>query len=110
MTTTGATVLTGLDNAPQSINLWRHQLQWLGGLGIIVLAVAILPLLGVGGMQLYKAETPGPMKETRVTARIGETARALWLVYVGLTLACMLVAAPGRAWTGSTRSATRSPR
>ena len=90
MTTTGATVLTGLDYAPRSINLWRHQLQWLGGLGIIVLAVAILPLLGVGGMQLYKAETPGPMKDTRVAERIGQTARALWLVYLGLTLLCML--------------------
>lgn len=90
MTTTGATVLTGLDNAPRSINLWRHQLQWLGGLGIIVLAVAILPLLGVGGMQLFKAEAPGPMKDTRVTERIGRTARALWLVYLGLTLLCMV--------------------
>lgn len=90
MTTTGATVLVGLDHAPQSINLWRHLLQWLGGLGIIVLAVAILPLLGVGGMQLYRAETPGPMKDSRLTERIGGTARALWMVYVGLTLLCML--------------------
>ena len=89
MTTTGATVLTGLDYAPQSINLWRHQLNWIGGMGIIVLAVAILPLLGVGGMQLYKAETPGPMKESRLTERIGDTAKALWLVYLGLTLLCM---------------------
>jgi trk system potassium uptake protein len=99
LTTTGATVLTGLDNAPQSINLWRHQLNWLGGLGIIVLAVAILPLLGVGGMQLYRAETPGPMKESRLTARIGDTARALWLVYVGLTLLCMLsLRVAGMSW------------
>ena len=90
MTTTGATVLTGLDYAPQSINLWRHLLQWLGGLGIIVLAVAILPLLGVGGMQLYRAEMPGPMKEARMTARIADTAKALWFAYVALTLACML--------------------
>ena len=90
MTTTGATILTGLDHAPQSINLWRHLLQWLGGLGIIVLAVAILPLLGVGGMQLYRAEMPGPMKESRLTARIADTAKALYLVYAGLTLACML--------------------
>ncbi|HET7731308.1 MAG TPA: potassium transporter TrkG, partial [Usitatibacter sp.] len=80
----------GLDQAPRSINLWRHELQWLGGLGIIVLAVAILPLLGVGGMQLYKAETPGPMKESRLTERIGDTARALWLAYLGLTLLCVL--------------------
>lgn len=99
MTTTGATVLVGLDNAPQSINLWRHQLQWLGGLGIIVLAVAILPLLGVGGMQLYKAETPGPMKESRLTERIADTARALWMVYLGLTLLCMVsLRVAGMSW------------
>lgn len=99
MTTTGATILTGLDQAPQSINLWRHLLQWLGGLGIIVLAVAILPLLGVGGMQLYRAEMPGPMKESRLTARIADTAKALYLVYVGLTLACMLsLRVAGMGW------------
>jgi trk system potassium uptake protein len=99
MTTTGATVITGLDHAPQSINLWRHLLQWLGGLGFIVLAVAILPLLGVGGMQLYRAEMPGPMKESRFTARISDTAKALWLVYVGLTLACMLsLRVAGMGW------------
>ena len=90
MTTTGATVLVGLDHAPPSVNLWRHLLEWVGGLGIIVLAVAVLPLLGVGGMQLYKAETPGPMKDSRLTARMRDTAKALWLVYVALTLACML--------------------
>ena len=90
MTTTGGTVLTGLDFAPQSVNLWRHLLQWLGGLGIIVLAVAILPLLGVGGMQLYRAEMPGPMKESRITARIADTAKALYLVYAGATVACGL--------------------
>ena len=90
LTTTGATVLTGLDHAPRSINLWRCMLQWLGGLGIIVLAVAILPLLGVGGMQLFRAEMPGPMKEARLTSRIADTAKALWLVYTGLSLACML--------------------
>lgn len=90
MTTTGGTVLTGLDHAPQSVNLWRHLLQWLGGLGIIVLAVAILPLLGVGGMQLYRAEMPGPMKEARITARIADTAKALYLVYAGATVACGL--------------------
>ncbi len=89
LTTTGATVITGLDYAPQSINLWRHELQWLGGMGIIVLAVAVLPLLGVGGLQLYKAEYPGPMKESRLTARIGDTAKALWIIYLALTLACM---------------------
>ena len=99
MTTTGATVLVGLDHAPESINLWRHELQWLGGLGIIVLAVAILPLLGVGGAQLYRAEATGPIKDTRLTERIGDTARALWLVYVVLTAACILcLRAVGMSW------------
>ena len=89
MTTTGATVLTGLDHLPPAINIWRHELTWLGGLGIIVLAVAILPLLGIGGRQLFKAETPGPMKNSSLTPRIAETARNLWLVYLGITLACI---------------------
>ena len=89
LTTTGATTLSGLDNLPPSVNLWRHELNWLGGMGIIVLAVAILPLLGVGGMQLYKAETPGPMKDSKLTPRIAGTAKALWLVYFGITLACI---------------------
>ena len=89
LTTTGATVLTGLDNLPPAINIWRHELNWLGGMGIIVLAVAILPLLGIGGRQLFKAETPGPMKDTALTPRITETARNLWLVYLGITLACI---------------------
>jgi trk system potassium uptake protein TrkH len=89
MTTTGATVLVGLDTMPPAINIWRHELNWLGGLGIIVLAVAILPLLGVGGRQLFKAETPGPMKESALTPRIAETARNLWAVYLGITLACI---------------------
>ncbi|MBI5658718.1 MAG: TrkH family potassium uptake protein [Nitrosomonadales bacterium] len=89
ITTTGATVLTGLDNLPPAINLWRHELNWLGGMGIIVLAVAVLPLLGIGGRQLYKAETPGPMKDTALTPRITETARSLWLVYLGITAACI---------------------
>lgn len=91
LTTTGATVLTGLDRLPGSINLWRGLLQFLGGMGIVVLAVAVLPLLGVGGMQLYKAETPGPMKETKLTPRIRETAKGLWTVYLGLTVACVLL-------------------
>lgn len=90
LTTTGATVLTGLDKLPEAINLWRHELNWLGGMGIIVFAVAILPLLGVGGMQVYKAETPGPMKETKLTPRIAETAKNLWLVYFGITAACII--------------------
>ncbi len=90
ITTTGATVLTGLDNLPPAINLWRHELNWLGGMGIIVLAVAVLPLLGIGGRQLFKAETPGPMKDSALTPRITETARNLWLVYAGITLACIV--------------------
>ncbi len=90
LTTTGATVLTGLDSLPRSILYYRAQLHWLGGMGIIVLAVAILPMLGVGGMQLYRAETPGPMKDSKLTPRITETAKALWLIYVGLTAACTL--------------------
>lgn len=89
ITTTGGTVLTGLDNLPPAINIWRHELNWLGGMGIIVLAVAVLPLLGVGGRQLYKAETPGPMKDSALTPRITETARNLWLVYFGITVACI---------------------
>ena len=99
ITTTGATVLTGLDNLPQAINIWRHELNWLGGMGIIVLAVAILPLLGVGGRQLFKAETPGPMKDTALTPRITETARNLWLVYLGITIACILsLKGVGMSW------------
>jgi len=88
LTTTGATVITGLDDLPRSILFYRQQLQWLGGMGIIVLAVAIMPMLGVGGMQLYRAETPGPMKDTKLTPRITETAKALWYIYLGLTVAC----------------------
>ena len=90
MTTTGATVLSGLDNLHPALNIWRHELNWLGGMGIIVLAVAILPLLGVGGRQLFKAETPGPMKDAALTPRITETARNLWEVYFGITLACIV--------------------
>ena len=99
LTTSGGTVLTGLDNLPQSINLWRHELVWLGGMGIIVLAVAIMPLLGIGGRQLYKAETPGPMKNSTLTPRITETARSLWLVYFGITLACIVsLKLAGMSW------------
>ncbi|SFP87502.1 trk system potassium uptake protein TrkH [Nitrosomonas cryotolerans] len=90
LTATGGTVLTGLDVLPHSINLWRGEMIWLGGMGLIVLAVAILPLLGVGGRQIFKAETPGPMKESKLTPRIAETAKGLWLVYAGLTLVCIL--------------------
>jgi trk system potassium uptake protein TrkH len=88
LTTTGATVLTGLDDLPRSILYYRQQLQWLGGMGIIVLAVAVLPMLGVGGMQLYRAETPGPVKDTKLTPRITETAKALWYLYLTFTIAC----------------------
>lgn len=88
LTTTGATVLSGLDHMPRSLLWYRQQLQWMGGMGIIVLAVAILPMLRVGGMQVYKAEITGPVKETRLTPRVARTAKALWLIYLGLTLAC----------------------
>ena len=88
LTTTGATVLTALDNLPESVLYYRQQLQWLGGMGIIVLAVAIMPMLGVGGMQLYRAETPGPLKDTKLTPRITETAKALWYIYLTLTIVC----------------------
>jgi trk system potassium uptake protein TrkH len=90
LSTTGATVLTGLDTLAPSLNMWRASLHWFGGMGIIVLAVAILPLLGVGGMQLYKAETPGPVKNEKLTPRITQTAKALWVVYVLLTILCVL--------------------
>jgi len=90
LTTTGATVLTGLDGLPPSINLWRHTLHWFGGIGIIVLAVAVLPLLGVGGMALYRAEAPGSIKDEKLTPRITQTAKALWLTYAGLTLLALL--------------------
>lgn len=88
LTATGATVIVGLDHLPQSILIYRQMLQWLGGIGIIVVAVAILPMLGVGGMQLYKAETPGPSKNSKLTPRITETAKALFTVYLLLTMAC----------------------
>jgi trk system potassium uptake protein TrkH len=88
LTTTGATVLTGLDSLPPGVLYYRQQLQWFGGLGIIVLAVAVLPMLGVGGMQLYRAETPGPIKDNKLTPRITETAKALLKIYVGITVAC----------------------
>ncbi|MEJ2171442.1 MAG: TrkH family potassium uptake protein [Woeseiaceae bacterium] len=99
LTTTGATVMTGLDDLPKSILYYRQQLQWLGGMGIIVLAVAVLPMLGVGGMQLYRAETPGPVKDTKLTPRITETAKALWYVYLAFTLTCAIsYMAAGMNW------------
>lgn len=90
LTTTGATVITGIDFLPESILYYRQQLQWLGGMGIVVLAVAILPTLGVGGMALYRTEIPGPLKDSKLTPRITETAKALWYIYATLTVACMI--------------------
>lgn len=89
-TTTGATVIDHLDSLPRSILYYRQQLQWLGGLGIIVLAVAVLPMLGIGGMQLYRAETPGPMRDEKLTPRLTHTAKALLYIYIALTVACAL--------------------
>ena len=90
LTTTGATVIVNIDQLPESILFYRQQLQWMGGMGIIVLAVAILPMLGVGGMQLYRAEAPGPVKDNKLTPRITETAKQLWYIYLSLTLLCFL--------------------
>ncbi|MBT9566791.1 MAG: TrkH family potassium uptake protein [Thiobacillus sp.] len=99
LTTTGATVMTGLDNLPPSLNLWRHLLNWLGGMGIIVLAVAVLPLLGIGGRQLLKAEVPGPIKDSKLTPRIADTAKLLWAVYASLTGACIVaLKLAGMSW------------
>ncbi|WP_371375522.1 TrkH family potassium uptake protein [Thalassotalea aquiviva] len=90
LTTTGATILTQIDGLPHAVLYYRQQLQWLGGMGIIVLAVAVLPMLGVGGMQLYRAETPGPVKDSKMTPRIADTAKHLWYIYLFLTIACAL--------------------
>ena len=90
LTTTGSTILSNIDQLPMSINLWRHELVWIGGMGLIVLAIAILPLLGIGGRQMFKAETPGPMKDSKMTPRIAETAKGLWLVYLGVSIACAI--------------------
>lgn len=88
LTTTGATVIVGLDDLPKAVLFYRQLLQWFGGMGIIVLAVAILPVLGIGGMQLYRAEIPGPVKDSKMTPRIAETAKALWYIYLALTISC----------------------
>ena len=99
LTTTGATVITGIDFLPESILYYRQQLQWLGGMGIVVLAVAILPTLGVGGMALYRTEIPGPLKDSKLTPRITETAKALWYIYAALTITCFLAyMAAGMNW------------
>ena len=99
LSTTGSTVLSGLDALPRALVLWRHSLSWLGGLGLIVMAVAILPLLGIGGMQMYRADAPGPIKDAKLAPRIMQTARLLGFVYVGLTAVCMLaLRAAGMHW------------
>lgn len=99
LTTTGATVLTGIEYLPKAVLFYRQQLQWLGGMGIIVLAVAILPMLGIGGMQLYRAETPGPVKDSKMTPRIADTAKHLWYIYLALTVACAVAYwAAGMGW------------
>ncbi len=90
LTTTGSTVIVGLDDLPESILFYRQQLQWLGGLGVVALAVAVLPMLGIGGMQLYRAESPGPVKNDNLVPRLAETAKALWYIYLGLTVTCAL--------------------
>lgn len=90
LTTSGGTVIVGLDDLPLSLLYYRQQLNWLGGMGIVVLAVAVLPMLGIGGMQLYRAEIPGLMKEDKLTPRIAETAKTLWYIYLGLTIACAI--------------------
>ena len=90
LTTTGATILNEIDSLPHSILFYRQQLQWIGGMGIIVLAVAVLPMLGIGGMQLYRAETPGPVKDSKMTPRIADTAKHLWYVYLLITISCTL--------------------
>ena len=89
ITTTGATVIAGLDDLPRSLLIYRQLLQWLGGMGLIVLAIAVMPLLGIGGGQLFKTQTPGPMSEQRLTPRITSTARALWSIYLALTVLCI---------------------
>lgn len=88
LTTTGATILNHIEGLPHAVLWYRQQLQWLGGMGIIVLAVAVLPMLGIGGMQLYRAETPGPVKDSKMTPRIADTAKHLWYIYLSLTIAC----------------------
>ena len=99
LTATGATLLSGLDHLPPSLNVWRAELQWLGGMGVIVLVVAVLPMIGVGGRQISKAEIPGPMKDEQLTPRMTQTAKGLWMVYFALTAACFVAYwAAGMSW------------
>lgn len=90
LTTTGATIFNGIDNLPISVLYYRQQIQWLGGMGLVVLAVAIMPMLGIGGMRMYKAEIPGPMKDEKIAPRLAHSVRTLWVIYVVLTIACAL--------------------
>ena len=100
LTSSGATVMSGLDALPLSINVWRHLVVWIGGMGILVLAVAILPLLGVGGSQVFKAETAGPFKESKLTPRIADTAKALYAIYLGLSALCFFsYRGAGMSWS-----------
>ena len=99
LSTTGSTVLAGLDGLPHAVNMWRASLSWLGGMGIIVMAIAILPLLGIGGMEMYRSETPGPVKDAKLTPRIAQAAKLLWFVYAGLTATCAVaLRAAGMNW------------
>jgi trk system potassium uptake protein len=99
LTATGATLLDGLDHLAPSLNVWRAQLQWIGGMGVIVLVVAVLPMVGVGGRQISKAEIPGPMKDEQLTPRVTQTAKGLWIIYFALTLACFAgYRAAGMSW------------
>jgi trk system potassium uptake protein TrkH len=99
LTATGATLLSDLERLPPAINVWRAELQWLGGMGVIVLVVAVLPMIGVGGRQISIAEIPGPMKDDQLTPRMTQTAKGLWIVYFALTLACLAAyASAGMSW------------
>ena len=91
ITTTGATVISNIEGLPESLKFYRQLLQWMGGMGLIVLAIAVMPLLGIGGAQLFKTDIPGAMGEQRLTPRIQETAKALWSIYFGLTILCALL-------------------
>ncbi len=90
LTTTGATVISGLDQLPRSLLLYRQEIQWFGGMGLVVLAVAVMPMLGIGGMSIYRAEVPGPLKEEKLTPRLAHSARILWSLYVGITILCAM--------------------
>ena len=91
ITTTGATVITNIDGLDKSLLMYRQLLQWMGGMGLIVLAIAVMPILGIGGGQIYKTEIPGAMSDQKLTPRITETAKALWTIYFGLTVLCALM-------------------